>query len=53
MKKTKWENKLIEETWAYNVTWKTTTSITPFELVYGKKYMLPIDFEYLTLRTTF
>jgi hypothetical protein len=26
--------------------------LTPFELVYGKKSMLPIEFEYLTLRTT-
>jgi hypothetical protein len=48
--KKKWSNKLIEGTKAYNITWMTTTGLTPFELVYGKKVMLPIEFEYHTLR---
>jgi hypothetical protein len=38
--------------WAYNTTWNTTTGFTPYELVYGKNAMLPIDFEIATLRTT-
>ena len=42
--------RLIEATWAYNTTWKTTTGFTPYELVYGKKALLSIDFEYNTLR---
>eukprot|EP00253_Pinus_taeda_P030142 PITA_30142 len=27
-----WENRLVEATWAYNTTWKTTTGFTPYEL---------------------
>ena len=45
-----WENRLVEATWAYNTTWKTTTDFTPYELVYGKKALLSIEFEYNTLR---
>eukprot|EP00253_Pinus_taeda_P015396 PITA_15396 len=45
-----WADKLVEATWAYNTTWKTTTRFTPFELVYGKKALLSIEFEYNTLR---
>lgn len=45
-----WANQLIEATWVYNTTWKTTTGFTPFELVYGKKALLSIEFEYNTLR---
>jgi hypothetical protein len=52
MNKKHWSKKLIEEAWEYNITWKTTTWITPFELVYGNKSMLSIEFEYHTLRTT-
>eukprot|EP00253_Pinus_taeda_P026959 PITA_26959 len=40
-----WEDRLIEATWAYN-----TTGFTPYELVYGKKALLSIEFEYNTLR---
>eukprot|EP00253_Pinus_taeda_P035367 PITA_35367 len=35
-----WADQLIEATWAYNTTWKTTTGFTPYELVYGKKALL-------------
>ncbi|MCY6524890.1 DDE-type integrase/transposase/recombinase, partial [Actinobacillus pleuropneumoniae] len=45
-----WADCLVEATWAYNTTWKTTTGFTPYELVYGKKALLSIDFEYNTLR---
>ena len=45
-----WANRLVEATWAYNTTWKTTTRFTPYELVYGKKALLSIEFEYNTLR---
>jgi len=45
-----WADRLVESTWAYNTTWKTTTGFTPYELVYGKKDLLSIDFEYNTLR---
>lgn len=32
--------------------WKTKTRFTPFELVYGKEKMFPIEFEHKTLCTT-
>ena len=43
-------DKLVEATWAYNTTWKTTTGFTPYELVYEKKALLSIEFEFNTLR---
>eukprot|EP00253_Pinus_taeda_P003448 PITA_03448 len=45
-----WLDRLVESTWAYNTTWNTTNGSTPFELVYGKKALLSIEFEYNTLR---
>jgi len=42
--------RLVEATWAYNTTWKTTIGFTPYELVYGKKALLSIEFEFNTLR---
>jgi len=42
--------KTSEAIWAYNTTWKTTTRFTPYELVYGKKALLYIEFEYNILR---
>lgn len=46
-----WVNRFLEAIWAYRTTWKTTTSFTLFELLYGKKTMMPIEFEHKTLRT--
>eukprot|EP00253_Pinus_taeda_P014072 PITA_14072 len=43
-------DRLVEATRAYNTTWKTTTRFTPYDLVYGKKALLLIEFEYNTLR---
>eukprot|EP00253_Pinus_taeda_P036103 PITA_36103 len=45
-----WADHLVEATFAYNTTWKTTTGFTPYELVYGKKALLSIKFEYNTSR---
>eukprot|EP00253_Pinus_taeda_P006299 PITA_06299 len=45
-----WADCLVEATCAYNTTWKTTTSFTPYELAYGKRALLSIEFEYNTLR---
>eukprot|EP00253_Pinus_taeda_P029416 PITA_29416 len=47
-----WEDNLVEATSAYNITWKTTTRFTPYDLVYGKKAFLSIEFEDNTLRST-
>eukprot|EP00253_Pinus_taeda_P017964 PITA_17964 len=45
-----WADRLVDATWPYNTTWKTTTGFTPYELVYGKKALLSIVFEFNTLR---
>eukprot|EP00253_Pinus_taeda_P028491 PITA_28491 len=45
-----WEDRLVEATWTYNTTLKTATGFTPYELVYGKKTLFSIEFEYNTLR---
>eukprot|EP00253_Pinus_taeda_P002552 PITA_02552 len=43
-------NRLVEATGAYNTTWKTIVAFTHYDLVYGKKALLSIEFEYDTLR---
>ena len=45
-----WANRLVEDTWTYNTTWKTTTVFTPYDLGYGKKDFLSFLFELNTLR---
>ena len=40
----------MEAIWAYNTTWKTTRRFTPYELVYGKKSLLSVEFEFNILR---
>lgn len=42
--------RLVEATSAYNTTWKTTIGFNPYDLVYGNKSLLPIEFEYNNLR---
>jgi hypothetical protein len=32
------------------MTWRTTTGCTPYELVYGKRVLLPIEIKIQTLR---
>ena len=41
---------LPEALWAYRTTWRNTTGFSPFELVYGKSLVFPIEFEMKTLR---
>ena len=45
-----WADRLPEALWAYRTTWRNTTGFTPYELVYGKSVVLPIEFEIKTLR---
>ena len=45
-----WVDRLVEATWAYNTTWKTTIGFPPYELVYGKNALLLIEFELNILR---
>lgn len=40
-----WDDRLLEVVRAYNITWKSTIGFSPYELVYGKKPLLPIEFE--------
>lgn len=47
-----WSSRLFEAVWAYRTTWKNTTGFTPFEMVYGTKAMMPMEFEHKTLGTT-
>ena len=45
-----WVDRLPEALWAYRITWRNTTRHTPYELVYGKKFLLPIEFQVKTFR---
>ncbi|XP_057856919.1 uncharacterized protein LOC131066224 [Cryptomeria japonica] len=45
-----WSSRLFEVVWAYQTTWKTTIGFTPFEVVYGTKAMMHVEFEHKTLR---
>lgn len=47
-----WTMRLPEAVWAYHTMWKTTIGLTPYELVYGKKAIILIEFEIKTLWTT-
>ena len=50
LNKKDWSCKLLEALWAYHTTWKNTTGFTPYEIVYGKKVLLPIKFQNHTFR---
>ena len=43
-----WVDRLPEALWAYRITWRNTTGHTPYELVYGKQVLLPIEFQVKT-----
>ena len=47
-----WATRLPEALWAYITTWKSTTGYSPYQLVFGKQPIFPIEFEIQTLRTT-
>jgi hypothetical protein len=47
-----WVDRFPEALWAYKTTWRNTTGHTPYELVYGKQVLLPIEFQVKTFRTT-
>ena len=46
-----WADWLPEALWAYRTTWRNTTRYTPYQLVYGKQVLLPIEFQVKTFRT--
>ena len=45
-----WADRIPEALWAYRITCRNTTRHTPNELVYGKKLLLPIEFQVKTFR---
>jgi hypothetical protein len=45
-----WSDKLLEALWTYCTTWRNTTSFIPYEMVYGKQIILPIEFQISTYR---
>eukprot|EP00253_Pinus_taeda_P026227 PITA_26227 len=45
-----WFQRLPEALWAYITTWRNTTGFSPYELVYGKSAVFPMEFEIKTLR---
>eukprot|EP00253_Pinus_taeda_P023260 PITA_23260 len=47
-----WFQKLPEALWAYRTTWRNTMGFSPYELVFGKNFVFPLEFEIKTLRTT-
>eukprot|EP00253_Pinus_taeda_P027832 PITA_27832 len=46
-----WAIRLLEALWAYRTTWKSTTGYLPYQLMFGKQPIFPIEFEIETLRT--
>ena len=46
-----WATRLPEALWAYRTTWRSTTGYSPYQLVFGKEPIFPIEFEIQTLRT--
>eukprot|EP00253_Pinus_taeda_P031166 PITA_31166 len=45
-----WAARLPEALWAYRTTWRSTTGYSPYQLVFGKQPIFPIEFEIQTLR---
>ena len=43
-------DRLPEALWAYHTTWHNTTGFYPYDLVYGKSAIFPIEFEIKTLK---
>ena len=45
-----WATRLPEALWSYRTTRRNTTGYSPYQLVFGKKPILPIEFEIQKLR---
>ena len=39
-----WATRLLETLWAYHTTWRNTTGYSPYQLVFGKEAIFPIEF---------
>ena len=45
-----WATRLLEAQWAYRMTWRNTTRYSPYQLVFDKEPIFPIEFEIQALR---
>ena len=45
-----WADRIPEGLWAYRTTWCSTTGFPPYDLVYGKSVVFPIEFKIKTFR---
>jgi len=45
-----WSDRLKYALWAYRITWKNTIGFSPYQLVYGKEVILPIEFQIHTFK---
>eukprot|EP00253_Pinus_taeda_P026402 PITA_26402 len=46
-----WAARLPEALWAYHTTWRNTTGYYPYQCVFDKEPIFPIEFQTKTLRT--
>ena len=47
---TNWDDKLLDELWAYRTAYKVTIKFTLFQLVYGQEAILPVELKLPSLR---
>ncbi|KAA0062673.1 uncharacterized protein E6C27_scaffold79G001930 [Cucumis melo var. makuwa] len=45
-----WQERVGEALWAYRTTYRTSTKVTPYSLVYGVEVVLPLEIEIPSLR---
>ena len=45
-----WATRLSEALWDYRTTWRSTIGYSPYQLVFAKEHIFPIEFEIQTLR---
>jgi transposase InsO family protein len=45
-----WHDRLFEALWAYHVTVRIPTQVTPYSLVYGSEVVLPLEVQLPSLR---
>jgi hypothetical protein len=43
---TAWMDRLPDALWAYRIAYKTPLGMSPYQLIYGKTYHLPVELEF-------